>query len=132
MVQFFKRLFSRRKRKEVLLLSYNARDLKARMQDASEKLYEYRHENSWRVIKDVIDMAMNVQILEVNRATATTTSLALHQGRLQALSDLSNYVESAMDSIAYQKRHKDQAQVMGERVLTRQRQRTSNQAGAAL
>lgn len=110
-------LFS--KPKEERMLEFNKKKLQSDIHNLSDKLYEYRNDVGLAIIKEVVDIAKNIQILEVN---LTGKDIELHRGRVQALNDLSSYIEN---SIAFRKEKNEQ------RVINQPR-RANNMAGAAM
>lgn len=107
------------KNKSERVLEFNTKKLKNDIHNLSDKLYEYRNDVSLNIIKEVINIAKNIQILEVNMSG---TDIELHKGRVQALSDLDVYIEN---SIAFRKEKNEQ------RIINQPR-RTSSTAGLAI
>jgi hypothetical protein len=93
MARWFKRKPVEKKLERVL--DYNASLLKEQIENLSSKLYSLKNEFSVHIIREVIDMARNVQILEVNRYRSEEERW-VHKGRLEALSDLSSYIERSV------------------------------------
>lgn len=99
-----KNLFVKQEKPQILL-SFNMKDLSTKMQQYSTELYHFKSEDSWKLLKRVIETARNIQILEVNRYkpnASTAENLAHSRGRLEALNDLVSYIELAFDD-AHQK-----------------------------
>lgn len=90
MVQLFKK-----KNESTRLLEFNKKKLMEEINNLSDKLHNFRGETSLKIVKEVIEMARNIQILEVNHYM-DEKSISIHKGRLQALSDLSAYIDSAI------------------------------------
>lgn len=98
---YIKHLFSRPKSPTQQLLSYNLEELSAQMQRLSVELYRLRTDDAIKTLKKVIDTAKNIQLLEFNRIKPTAEAMSHHLGRLEALSDLSNYFASSFDPDNY-------------------------------
>jgi predicted RNase H-like nuclease (RuvC/YqgF family) len=90
-------LWPKKKTKTERLLKFNINELKEHIQNLSSRLYPLKNEFSVHIVREVIDMARNVQILEVNKARSEK-ELHIHQGRLQALSDLSEYITRSLEN----------------------------------
>ena len=90
MVQWFKK-----KKTQTRILEFNKKKLLNEINNLSDNLYEYRNETSLKIVKEVIDMAMNIQLLDVNLCVDPKDTL-IHKGRVQALSDISSYIDRAM------------------------------------
>lgn len=89
-------------RAHIPLLSFNREELGAKIERLSVSLYRCRTEDSVKIIREVIEAARNIQILEVNRATPE--KFAHHMGRLEALSDIAVFFEQSMDPAIYEQR----------------------------
>jgi hypothetical protein len=89
------------------LLSFNAEELGAQMQQLSVELYRCKEEASIKLVQRMIDTARNIQIIEINRISPNKAKLEQleHQlGRLAALSDLYNFITGSLDPAVYNER----------------------------
>ena len=89
MVQWFKK-----KTIHDRVLGFNKDKLQSEINNLSDKLYEFRNEMSLKIILEVLEMARNIQILDVN-LYKDEKSLLIHKGRLQALGDMISYLGKA-------------------------------------
>src|SRR5262245_16623367 len=87
-------LWFKKKPQTERVLEYNREKLSRELQNLSGKLYEFRKEMSLAILQEVLQMARNIQILEVNRYS--DQEMLIHRGRLQAMDDLISYIETAI------------------------------------
>lgn len=117
-------LFKKKVSKTERVLDFNKNKLREEIENLSSKLYPLRQDLALQIIKEVIEMAKNVQILEVN-SYKSESDLLIHRGRLQALSDLASYIERSMTN----KPTEEGAPKARDTIKTR---RFSSTAGAAI
>lgn len=90
-------LFSRKSKTE-LILEWNLAELSEKQEKLALQLYHYRTEDSWKLLKQVLDIAKNIQLLQTNiLKTNDPVKFAHHSGRFEALTDMSNFIELAFD-----------------------------------
>lgn len=121
------------------VFSFNHEQLVREMTELSASLYELRHEQSWKVVRELIVRARNVQAIDAARLTPSDKSailLAHHQGRVQAFSDLLANIDNSMDQMAYEQRMaaREQKVAPGTRKMTTpfRKRPAGNTAGAAI
>lgn len=131
MAQWFKRvwvrLFGSAVEKQI---DFNRKRVCTEMENLSGHLYDCRKENSWKIIREVIDMAKNVQILDGTKCKTTDQQLVSF-GRLQALSDIGEYIDRAIESKMREAETKEKQKVRGQ-VRAAPIRQPSNQAGLAI
>jgi hypothetical protein len=90
-------LFKKRTQTQ-LLLDYNIENLQQKMEHLSMDVYRNRNEDGFRIIKNILDIARNIQILEINRVKSSNLDTFNHlKGRLEALTDLSYHLDRCLD-----------------------------------
>lgn len=94
MGQWFKK---KEKAQNERVLEFNVLKLKTEMQNLSLRIGAVQEELGVTIILEVINMAYNIQVLEANRYR-DEKGIWVHQGRLQALSDLAHYIEAAKNA----------------------------------
>lgn len=130
MVQWFKNLFQK-KSHTVALLEFN----EARIFDELEKLamsiYRHRNEDSSKLLRQAMEYRKSLHVLSVNKTTKLdAATIARAQGRLEALNDLCNFFDEALDPAVHEAlKQKRQG---GEEQKKRVRMRQESMAEAAL
>lgn len=125
MVQWFKR--RKEKKAQERLLSFNREKIHTEMGNLSDALYPLKHEISFKLIKEVVQLARNAEILEVN-AYRTHDEIQVHRGRLMAFTDLLSYLENAA---TFRPAKEEKKTPEGQHTI-RTIRKTTNQAGAAI
>lgn len=92
MVQWFKT-----KTKEERIVEFNREKLTKEIDGLSSQLFKFKGETSLAIVEEVIKLAYNIQLLEGGKVS-TEKEMLIHKGRLQALSDLSSYIERSKTS----------------------------------
>lgn len=129
MAQLFKKLMLLFKKKKTtsVLLDYNIGNLSAKLERIQLDLYRLRHEDSGIMIKEAIQTARNIQILEINRFNPNKSNveqLSHQQGRLEALTDLARFIELAFDAEYHKQRQAAHPQTAKPRILVKKQQAT--------
>lgn len=127
MVRWLKSLFVNKWDKDSVL-SFNRTKLQTEINNLSDNLYTFRHEVSWKILREVIEMARNIEILDVNKYPNDGKGFYVHKGRMQALTDLGVYIDNAILGKASEMKD-GKTQV---RNIIKQPRRTNNQAQTAL
>lgn len=101
MAQLFKLLLSLfTKPKAQMLLNFNITELSSNMEKASVQIHKHKGDDALELVKLAIDTARNIQMLEVNKVKSEK-DLHYHLGRLEALTDLSRFIELSLDDSHY-------------------------------
>lgn len=134
MVQFFKKLFSifRKKTPMERQLIFSLTTLSEQMENLSAHLYTFHREDSLKIIREVIELSKNFELLEINRYREPR-DIERHRGRYSALSDIGYYIDRAIEhgkELDRQKKSEDDLK-RGAISLHRSRRKTSNQAESA-
>jgi hypothetical protein len=122
MVQWFKKQADK---KDPYGINMNRDEVKTQMNNLSSHFGKFKDDAGFRAIKELIALAANHAALDM--MTANKETLDLLRGRHQALRDLLNYLDAALEES--KSKEKEKPQVRGQVRLVR---RTDNQAGASL
>lgn len=99
-----------------------------------EMLYALRAERSWQHYREIVLLAKNIAILQMNRSLLSNSKQAdyhFHRGRLASFDELLKYVDTSLESLRTEEKQAAPSQVQNEKKIIRSK-RFSNSAGAAM
>lgn len=111
-------------------LSYNRDKLCSELQNLSDKLFDYKTEMSFAIVREVVEMSKNVAMLEAAQFAKSEQDINLLRGRFQALSDLGHYLDMAIQSRKEEK--KTGIKKQSREFKVQEIRRANNQAGLAI
>lgn len=109
------------------VLEFNQTKLKTELQNLSSRLSVLKDDLGVAVIEEVIQLARNIQILESNKYR-DEKNFFIHHGRVQALSDLADYISRSKEV----KEEKKKEGVPRDQLKSVKQRRTDHQAGIAI
>lgn len=114
------------------LVEFNIDKLKRELGNLGEALYEHRNDRGFLIIREVIELARNIQLLEVSRYKGAER-IQIHQGRLESMSDILDFISNHIKFQGTEGRKEspkpDQHAV---RAIHKERPKPTNIAGSAI
>lgn len=121
MVQWFKRLFTKKKESGLIpLLSRNQEQIQSFLEGAALDVFGHRTESSAKIIRSVIEAERNSLLFRIAALKPDAIDLARHQGRLEMATALIGWIDDATNEVtmkALRERRNQESQTAEKRVV---------------